>query len=113
MLHLLGGPSELLCLLHQLVQGDCLFAQPTEESAERCEATGELLHLLQGFGLLHALYCGYLLGVAFDSSLGNEKPQEFASLDSKHTLLRVELDLISSQICKGLSEVVQQCDSFR
>src|SRR4051812_25737058 len=111
MLHLLGGPSKLLCLLHQLVQGNCLLAQPTKESAERREATDELMHLLQGLGLLHALYCGYLLGVAFDSSLGNEKPQELAGLDSKHTLLRVEIDLISSQICEGLSEVVQQCDS--
>src|SRR3954462_15346326 len=62
--------------------------------------TGELLHLLQIFWLLHALDCSNLLGIAFDSSLGNEKSQELAGWDPENTLLGVELDLICSQVCK-------------
>src|SRR3954462_14082485 len=74
--------------------------------------TGELLHLLQIFWLLHALDCSNLLGIAFDSPLGNEKSQELAGWDPENTLLRIELDLICSQVCKRLSEVVQECDSL-
>src|SRR3954462_11711875 len=74
--------------------------------------TGELLHLLQIFWLLHALDCSNLLGIAFDSSLGNEKSQELAGWDPENTLLGVDPDLICSQVCESFSEVVQECDSL-
>src|SRR3954470_1758767 len=108
----LRGLGELLRFIHQLIQRNCFFSQPTEESAEGSQATGELLHLLQIFGLLHSLDCGYLLGIAFDSSLGNEKSQDLAGWYTKNTFLWVELDLVSAQICECPSEVVQECGSL-
>src|SRR3954465_13125142 len=69
-----GGPYELIHLLHQLVQRNCLLAEPTEESAERCQATSQLLHILEISGLLHSVDCCNLLRVALYPSLGNQDP---------------------------------------
>ena len=95
-----------------MIQWDCFFTQPTEKSAERGQATGEFLHLLQVLGLFHSLDCSYLLRIAFDSPLGNEKSQELPGWNTEHTLLWVELDLVGAQIGECLLEVVQECDSF-
>src|SRR3954462_12603775 len=70
------------------------------------------MHLLQILGLIHSFDCGYLLGIAFDSSFRNEKSQELAGWNTKYTLLWVELDLVGAQIGECLLEVVQECDSY-
>ena len=76
------------------------------------QASGELLHLLQILGLVHPFDCGYLLGIAFDSSFREEKSQELAGWNTEHTLLWVELDLVGAQIGECLLEVIQECDSL-
>src|SRR4051812_26136855 len=68
--------------------------------------------MLQVLGLVHSFDCGYLLWIAFDTSLRNEKSQELPGGNTKHILLWVELDLISAQIVECLLEVVQECDPF-
>ena len=35
---------EFVCLLHQLVERECLFTQRTNESSERCDSTGQALY---------------------------------------------------------------------
>ena len=48
-------PLEKSGLLHELVQGKTLLAQPTDETADGCQAAGKFLHVQQSGGRLHPL----------------------------------------------------------
>lgn len=48
-------PLEKSGLLHELVQGKSLLAQPTDETADGCQAAGKFLHVQQSGGHLHPL----------------------------------------------------------
>ena len=77
--------------------------------AERCQASGKLLDILQVLGLLHPVDCSNFFRIAFNASRRNKKTEQLAGWNAEHALLWIELDLVCAQVCECLSEVVQQC----
>lgn len=61
-------PLEASAFLHELVQRECLLAQPTDEVAEGCQAPSELLDVAQLGGFLHLLDGLDLYGIALDTA---------------------------------------------
>ena len=108
MLHPPCGSTKKGGLLHQLIQRESFLAQPTDESADGCQAASELLHIQQSAGYLHPLDGLDLHGVALYAAFGDQETKELVGWYSENALLRVELDLESAQILKCFLEVLQQ-----
>ena len=92
--------------------GESLLAQPTNESADGRQAASELLHVQQSAGYLHPLDGLDLHRVALCATFGDQEAQELADWYSENALLRVKLDLESTQVLKGLLEVFHQCSTL-
>ena len=67
------------------------------------------MHIQQSAGYLHSLNGLDLYRVAFYAAFRDQEAKELAGWHSEDALLRVELDLESAQVLKGLLQVFQQC----
>ena len=75
----------------------------TQRSACLEYQSGRLLHPLDGLDLHR---------VALYAAFRDQEAEELAGWYSEDALLRVELDLESAQVLKGLLEVFQQCSTL-
>ena len=101
-------PGEMLGFLHQLVQRHSFFAQPTDESAQRCQAPSKLLNIAEGLWQLHSFNCTDLLRIRLDASAGHQETEQFSGRYSEGTLGRIQLDSEPSQIGECFSKIIEQ-----
>ena len=76
----------MLGFLHLLVQRHGLLAQPTDESAQRCQAPSKLLNIAEGLWQLHSFNCTDLLRIRLDASAGHQETEQFSSRDAEGIL---------------------------
>ena len=98
----------MLGFLHQLLQRHSFLAQPTDESAQRCQATCELLNIAEGLWQLHSFNCTDLLRIRFDASAGQQETEQFSGRYAERTLGQIQLDSEPSRIGECFSEIIQQ-----
>ena len=98
--------------LHQLVQGQSFLSQPTDESAQGCQAPSELLHISYSLRQLHSFDCTDLLRICFNALARHQEAEQLASRNTEGTLGQVDLDSESSQVGEGFLMIIEQGSAF-
>ena len=89
-------------LLQKPIEGETSFVDARDKATERGEAPHNSLYPLCVLNRAYPHDGRDLLLVGFDAMLGDDKTQQHTPWDPENTLLRVELDVVRSEFCKGL-----------
>jgi hypothetical protein len=100
-------------LLQESVEGQPLLAELRNKAAQGSEAPQHLLDPLEVSNRAHPLEGCDLLGVALDSLLGDDVPQQHASCHSEDALLGVQFYTVGSQAIKCHTQVINQVVRLR
>ena len=87
------------------IEGETSFAEARDEAAEHGEAPCNLLYPLYVLNRAHPHDGRDLLWVGFDAMLEDDKTEQHTPWDPENALLRVELNVICSELCEGLLKV--------
>ena len=101
------GPLEFLSFFEQLVKWQRALSQSADEAAQGCESSRELLYAFGVGWLLHLGDCLNFLWVRFDSSGRDHVPEQLSGWNAECTFLRVELNPVLVECCKGLAQVIE------
>jgi hypothetical protein len=82
-----------------------VFPQSGHEAAEGREASHELLNVLDVSDLTYFSDGRNLVGVRFDTALGDDVPQELAPGDSESVFLWVQLNVELPEVVEGFLQV--------
>ena len=88
-------------LLQKPIEQETSFTEARDKVAECGEAPYNSLYPLYVLDRAHAHDGRDLLRVGFDAMLRDDETQQHTPWDPENALLRVELDVVRSELCEG------------
>jgi hypothetical protein len=93
-------------LAQKLEERESSLSQSRDKSAQRGQATRELLHILDADRRSHRFNRPNLFWVCLDSPVRNQEAKQLNHSNPEHTFVRIQLGTGCSQLVKDLGEVV-------
>jgi hypothetical protein len=98
-------PGKFIYFSQHLIEGESVFAELADETAERRQTSGQLQDMSKHLRWLHVDDRSNLLWVSLDSSLRDEITQELTGWYTEGALFWVELDAVAIEVGKSFPTV--------